>query len=153
MILSAFFDGLCEPVNPAGCGCGGFLIEPNPDYHGKLEGNFYFGRGAGMTNNVAEYLAAIATLKQIYQSGYRGPILLQGDSRIVIYQYTGKYQCHAPHLKKYLDRLFKARGCFEELILKWVDREHNQEADIQSRMAYERVTGRKCPVWQRNRVS
>lgn len=142
----AYFDGLCEP-NPGGWGCGGFIIEPHPGLAGRpLAGRQCFGRGPGVTNNTAEFGAALMALEAIWKAGYRGPVVLRGDSQLVVRQFTGRYQCAAPLLVPLLARLRKAGEAFASLELEWVGREQNEAADAESRAAYREATGREPPV-------
>jgi ribonuclease HI len=143
----AFFDGLCEPRNPGGYACGGFAIMPHES--NKLTmvvGGRCFGRGEDATNNGAEYQAALLALATIWRSGYRGPVTLRGDSQLVVRHFTGEYACKAERLVPLLARLKKAGECFESLTLEWVPRDANQEADLQSRIAYKAATGREPPA-------
>lgn len=142
----AYFDGLCEP-NPDGSACGGYAIMPHAsNAMTMIVGSRCFGRGDGMTNNVSEYRAALLALTTIWRSGYRGPVVLCGDSQLVVRQFTGQYTCQAKLLLPLLDRLRKSAECFEGLTLEWVPREANEEADLQSRIAYKKATGKDAPV-------
>jgi len=64
-------DGLCEPVNPGGFACWGFYAV---DAYGQRigEGRGCLGHGPGMTNNSAEYQAAIEALRWAAGEGLRG---------------------------------------------------------------------------------
>jgi ribonuclease HI len=142
----AYFDGLCEP-NPGGLACGGFVILPHEAIGGdRIAGHKSFGRGDNMTCNVAEYRAALLALGTLWQAGYRGPVLLRGDSQLVVRQFTGQYGCSAPLLVPLLARLKKAGESFAGLTLQWVFRGENEAADAESRAAYREVTGREPPV-------
>ena len=142
----AHFDGLTEP-NPCGWACGGYVILPHDTYRPSLiGGGACFGRGDGMTNNVAEYRAALLVLVQLWRDGWRGPVLLRGDSQLVVRQYSGDYACNAPLLVPLLGRLRDAGTQFAGLTLEWVPREQNEAADEQSRLAYRDATGRDAPV-------
>ena len=139
--MVAYFDGLCEP-NPSGHACGGWVVEGRED----LAGGEYLGHGSGCTNNAAEYQAALSVLRRIYRTGWRGPVVLRGDSQLVVRQYTGEYGCNAEGLIPLLAQLRKAATFFSALTLEWVTREENEAADQQSRRAYKDQTGREAPV-------
>jgi ribonuclease HI len=142
----AFFDGLCEP-NPGGWSCGGFIIDPHPGLAGRpLAGHQCFGCNPEMTNNVSEYRAALMALEAIWKAGYRGQVVLRGDSQLVVRQFTGQYGCAAPPLVPLLARLRKAGEAFASLELQWVGREENEAADAESREAYREATGKEPPV-------
>jgi ribonuclease HI len=139
----AYFDGLAEP-NP-GLGCGGYVILPHPALVDvPMSGHRAFGRP--LSNNQSEYMAALLALGTLWRAGYHGPVLLRGDSQLVVRQFQGRYGCKAKLLVPLLARLKKAGESFEGLTLQWVFREENQEADAESRAAYREVTGREPPV-------
>lgn len=144
--LIVYFDGLCEPVNPGGYACGGYYVAPHPFFmNTAYSGHRCFGYGKGFTNNVAEYAAALLALENVWRQGRRGRVILRGDSKIVCNQFNGTWRCESPLLKPLLNRLIKAQSTFDGLKLQWVEREHNQEADHESRIAYREATGREPP--------
>src|SRR6185369_4693422 len=85
-----FFDGCCEPRNPGGAAGYGAII---------YSGDKVVWRHAGMlpaspanSNNVAEYLALNAALDWFLTNGLTDrPILIKGDSQLVINQCSGKW--------------------------------------------------------------
>lgn len=146
--LIVYFDGLCEPSNPGGHACGGWCVDGHPD----LAGGRQYCSGPEATNNVAEYHAALDALRAVYAAGYRGPVRLYGDSKLVVEQVTGHWQCNAPHLIELRDQLKHAMTFFESVTVDWIPRESNEQADEQSRLAYQRETGTPAPIRQgRNR--
>lgn len=143
----AYFDGLCEPINPGGYACGGFFVPAHTFFMNTcFGGRKFFVHGDGATNNIAEYHAALFALEKLWCYGRRGPVILRGDSQLVVYQFSGKYKINSPLLKPFLYRLHKAADCFGGLILEWVPRDQNQDADAQSRLAYQETTGRIAPI-------
>ena len=90
------FDGLCEPKNPGGHGAWGFVI----CYDGqKIKQSGYLGEGQGITNNYAEYMALINSLKSAIELSLgENPVLVCGDSQLVINQMTGKYAVRSPRI-------------------------------------------------------
>ena len=151
MTVIAYFDGLCEPAypggkrNPGGCACAGWVVElaEGTAIAERITGHKHVCTGDGASNNRAEYEAALECLRVIYRTGYRGPVELRGDSQLVVRQFSGDYGCHAPHLQALLATLHKATLCFASVKLVWVPREQNEEADKQSRLAYEAERGRR----------
>jgi len=136
----AHFDGLVEPRNPGGHACGGWVILAHPAVQGletMLKGYTIYGHGEGMTSNLAEYSAALDALRAVYRVGWRGSVMLRGDSQLVIRQTTGQYACNVPHLIVLRDKLRGAMTHFESVTLEWVGRDDNEMADQQSRIAYE----------------
>ncbi len=140
--VHAYFDGLCEPRNPGGYACGGWCIEPHPDCDAfaerKAGGSFYL-HGAGATNNVAEYRAAIEALGAIHHAGYHGDVRLHGDSQLVVRQFNREWRCNKPELQELLTTLHSATIQFSSVTVVWVPRDQNAIADEQSRVAYRRA--------------
>jgi ribonuclease HI len=93
-----------------------------------------------MSNNVAEFLAALDCLRAIYKAGYRGPVALHGDSQLVVKLVNGEWECQAPHLQPLLERLHLAAQHFASVTMTWVPRTSNTEADEESRAAYKEAT-------------
>jgi ribonuclease HI len=91
------------------------------------------------TNNVAEYQAAIRGLEYLLSQGYRGPVVLQGDSELVLKHLQGAYRVRAPHLRPLYDRLVELARQFSELTPHWVPRELNQRADQLTKLAITRA--------------
>lgn len=137
-----YADGLCEPANPGGYACGGYVIEDHPQFFGR-KGNAAFCHGEEATNNVAEYEAALLCLRAVWNGGWRGSVILRTDSQLVVKQYTGAWACNKEHLQARLRKLRKAGSMFESLTLEWIPREDNWFADEQSRMAYRRAACRE----------
>ncbi len=138
-VVRVEFDGACEPpvrgrmgygfvVRGAGLDArGAGRVRPTPD-----------GRSS---NNIAEYAGAIAGLEFLRDAGYRGPVLLVGDSQLVVRQMNGEYEVRAPHLRPLSERLRALGGRFARLDVSWIPREQNAEADALSK----RGLGRAVP--------
>jgi ribonuclease HI len=132
------FDGLCEPINPRGIACYGFVI-----YSGGV--NVYSENGfvgAGMfgddvSNNVAEYIALIKGLKWLVENGlYDNEVVVQGDSQLVIYQLNHIYGVHAYRIIPLYEQAQKLIKNFKKIRFEWIPREKNSDADALSRRAY-----------------
>jgi ribonuclease HI len=136
----ASFDGLCHPRNPGGCACGGWHIAGLPD-GAEIRGSAFYIKGAGATNNIAEYRAATDALHAVSMTGWSGPVELRGDSQLVIRQFNGVYKVNRPHIAALLADLRDAADQFESVTAVWVPREENSIADAMSREAYYRETG------------
>jgi len=148
--VTCYFDGSCEPTNPGGTTTGGVVVATHPDVPalacGVTTNYIYDQGGAEATNNVAEYKAALDALRVVYRSGWRGPVVLRGDSQLVIHQFNGTWQCHAAHLLPYLAALHKAARFFEAVTAEWIPRTRNAAADAAARTAYERSLALPAPV-------
>jgi ribonuclease HI len=132
------FDGLCEPINPKGIACYGFVIYKNGEKIHE-EGGFV---GAGMfgddvSNNVAEYMALIKGLEWLIRNGMTDDeVIVYGDSRLIIYQLNNLYAVRAYRIIPLYERVQKLIPLFKKIIFKWIPREENIEADRLSRKAY-----------------
>ena len=131
----AYVDGAVEPVNPGGTGGWGFTIR---DHAGVLLKEGY-GRMAAkpeMTNNVAEYIAAGLALKAYQELGRPGPLLVRGDSKLVVMQMLGHWK---PRGGSYVKVYYRVKALLEKCSFvvqwEWVPREQNQRADALSKLA------------------
>jgi ribonuclease HI len=147
-----YFDGLCEPVNPGGVACYGWLLQ---DENGKTvaSGKGEYCRGHGATSNVAEWCALGFGLRWISDNCQTGgpvedlgALWIRGDSQVVIQQLAGKYQCHKPTMQRMHDRCWELLNqIFLPVEIEWIPREENEPADALSREAYRDVTGKDPP--------
>lgn len=139
--VRAWFDGLCEPVNPGGHGACGVIVEC--DGERVHEAARFLGSSDDdetMTNNVAEYTAVITALEYIATEYPDADATLFGDSQLIIRQLTGQYAVRSARLRPLWQR---ARSLLDDLdvTLEWIPREENEQADALSREAYhEHVT-------------
>ncbi|MEW5933448.1 MAG: ribonuclease HI [Bacillota bacterium] len=135
MGIAVWADGLCEPVNPGGIACYGWVAYR--DGRKLAEGWGVAAKGAEATNNVAEYRAVIEALEWLLAAGYRGePVEVRSDSQLVVCQLTGEYAVRSERVRPLYRRARRLLGQFRELRLRWVPREENEEADGLSRRAY-----------------
>jgi ribonuclease HI len=81
------------------------------------------------TNNVAEYTGAIRALEWLTGSGFRGRVVVRGDSELVIRQMRGEYEVRTPHLREYHAHLQRLATQFESVSFEWIPRTQNQRAD------------------------
>ena len=146
-----FFDGACAPINPGGMGCWAYILinegeaEPLKSDRGVLPA------APWVTNNVAEYWAlgcgmrAAERLSEV--AGRPKSLTIIGDSKLVIEQVSGRWQCRSPHLSQLCDRI-KARlfsiGIADKDFV-WVPREKNAQADALTELAYLEATGESMP--------
>lgn len=121
------FDGSCDP-NPGGRCTYGFVVWRD----GK---KIHEGRGVaappgpGATNNVAEYTGCIRAMEWLRYENTREPMILRGDSELVMKQLKGQYKVKSPLLAPLY---WRARELFTELPtlrLQWVPRHENEDAD------------------------
>ncbi len=130
------FDGACQRANAQALATYGFTIEGIGE---PIEGcGLAVPPGAPHpTNNVAEYVGAICALERLRSEGFRGHVILRGDSQLVIRQMTGEYRVESEHLHAYHDRLGQLVREFALVRFEWVPREQNERADALSKVALE----------------
>jgi len=93
MAVVVHVDGLCEPVNPNGVACYGYVIYRDGE---KLEEGCGVVDHPSPSNNVAEYTACIKALERLVQLGLTEDVLVRSDSQLLIYQLKGIYAVKAP---------------------------------------------------------
>jgi len=132
--VTAYVDGLCEPVNPGGVACYGYAVYRDGD---KLA------EGCGVidhpnpSNNVAEYTACIKVLEKLSELGLSGEsVTVRSDSQLLIYQLNGFYSVKAERVIPLYGKAVELAGRFKRIRFEWVPREQNSEADELSRKAY-----------------
>ena len=130
------FDGACQPPGSEGVAGWGFVID-GPGLHYEDFGLATRPYSPHSTNNVAEYVGAIRALEQLRSVGYSGPVVLEGDSQLVIRQMTGEYEVRTEHLKAYHGWLRRLADGFAKVEFRWVPREENALADALSKRAIE----------------
>ncbi|MEM4444127.1 MAG: RNase H family protein [Thermofilum sp.] len=95
-MITVYFDGLCEPVNPGGIAAYSFAAYRDGGLQPAILGAGY--RGDKVTNNVAELTALIRALEWLVANGYAGgKLVVKGDSRLVIRQLQGRYAVRSAH--------------------------------------------------------
>jgi ribonuclease HI len=122
------FDGSCEP-NPGGRMGMGWVItwEDGRTTTGQAEQPATHKN----TNNVAEYTACQFSLEAYRDAGGTGPVIVQGDSQLVIYQVNEQWSVKNPRLASLCFRIRKL-GRLLHATFVWVPREKNQAADMLS---------------------
>jgi len=81
-----------------------------------------------LTCNVAEYLGLIAGLRLAAEMGVR-TLIVEGDSKLVIEQVFGKWECRHPRLRALCSLARQLKTAFETVDGRWIPRERNGEAD------------------------
>ncbi len=122
------FDGSADP-NPGGrMGMGWHLLLPDgQSYEGTAEAP----AAPGNTNNRAEYMALIALLEEYRRVGRGFPLLVRGDSQLVIQQMLGKWQVNNPTLRELNATARQTVASIAGGVrFEWVPREQNRRADL-----------------------
>ncbi|HKT22574.1 MAG TPA: ribonuclease HI family protein [Nitrososphaerales archaeon] len=133
MTVTMYVDGLAEPANP-GTGTYGYLI---------YEGARKLTEGSGLagydvTSNFAEYTALVEALKRLRSMGVEGDVVVRSDSKLLVGQMSEQWKVKGG---MYLEKLKEARDLLKEfgsVRFEWIPRERNQEADLLTRVAYEK---------------
>jgi len=136
--LVLMFDGLFEAFNSDGIATYGLIIYQNGNIMYK-EGGLVGARSLGddVSNNVAEYTALVKGMEYIIKSGYKGQLIVKGDSQLVIRQMRGEYAVRARRLINLHERAKQLVQNFKSVAFEWVPREENVYADRLCRVAYE----------------
>jgi ribonuclease HI len=135
-MITVYVDGLCEPYNPKGIACYGYVIYR--DGQKVFEDKGVIGQGEGMTNNVAEYTALCKALLKLYEDKLTNEeVIVKSDSRLVVNQMNGCWDVHGGLYYRSYVQANILRKLFDKISFVWVPREENSEADKLSRIAYE----------------
>ena len=133
MTVTAYIDGLAMPRNP-GTGTFGFVIY---DSEKKLaEGSGLAGHN--VTSNFAEYTALAEALKRLKTMGVEGDVLIRSDSKLLVGHMSEGWKVKGG---MYVEKLKEVRDLmkgFGSIRFEWIPREENQEADLLTRIAYEK---------------
>jgi len=126
----AYFDGACEPVNPGGWGGWGFVIY-DPTGAKLTDGYGVMRPRPGISNNVAEYAGAGAAVKRYRELGRPGPLVILGDSQLVVMQMRGIWRTRESKLYYPVYERLQAllNTCSFHPQWYWVPRDQNATAD------------------------
>jgi ribonuclease HI len=139
-MIEAYFDGLCEP-NPGGVATYGFVIKRDGKKVHEGHGLAGTPRTPQATNNVAEYTGLIRALEWILGQKPKEPVVVRGDSDLIVKQVKGLYKVKSGLLAPLHA---EARELIEKLpgiTVEWVPRERNADADRLTNLAYAEYTG------------
>jgi ribonuclease HI len=134
------FDGACQPPKGPGVAAFGFTIE-GEGLAVEESGLATRPHSEHSTNNVAEYVGAIRALEWLREHGFRGAVVVCGDSQLVIRQMRGEYRVRTEHLRAYHDWLGRLAQEFQSVEWRWVRRNENVRADQLSKLALEEHRG------------
>lgn len=141
LILHA--DGGCQP-NPGDGTYGVVAIENGSRIYTCSQQIGY------ATNNIAEWRGAIAALEYALAGEWR-EVELRMDSRMVVMQLNGRWKVKHPGLKPLAAKgaavLAKLRERGTRVVVNWIGREYNAEADKAAGEA--RAVNPYAPIWSR----
>lgn len=136
-MIEAFFDGACDPNPGKNLAYGAVIYKDHstlPIY--TISKKYAYSGTELLTNNVAEYLGCIATLKYlIYKEWNKLPIHIKGDSKLVICQMNGDWGINSGIYKPYAERAFALLDLFPNIEFTHIRREFNTIADELSKLA------------------
>jgi ribonuclease HI len=146
-MIEAYFDGLCEP-NPGGVATYGFLIKKDGKKIHEGHGLAGTPKSPQATNNVAEYTGLLKALEWLVAQKPPGPIVVHGDSDLVIKQVQGLYKVKSGLLAPLHGRVQELLERLPGVTFEWVARERNADADRLTNLAYAEYTGQsmKAPT-------
>jgi ribonuclease HI len=87
---------------------------------------------AHATNNQAEYAGLLCGLELARQAGATR-LLVQGDSKLVVCQFTGEWQVKDPALQLCLAQARELAQAFDAVTASWIPRDENAAADAEVR--------------------
>ncbi len=127
--IDVFVDGASRG-NPGPAGMGVVFRQENrtlltlKDYLGEV------------TNNVAEYRALLAALKEATQRGLKR-LRIHTDSQLMERQLKGTYRVRQPHLRSLHQQVLEDLSSLEKYEILHIPRELNKEADELANLAIE----------------
>ena len=135
------FDGSCGPKNPGGTAAYGFALYRTGEQEPYKTGHGIIGTGSGMTNNLAEFHALAAGLRDFYEdhkTQRSGLLTVYGDSNLVIQIMNGVWRARPgkAYYEAYetaMTALMGVRRLGIRVTLDWVPRGQNAVADGLSR--------------------
>jgi len=133
MTVTVYVDGLSEPTNP-GTGTYGYVI---------FDGQKKVAEGSGLagynvTSNYAEYTALEQALSRLKSMRIEGDVLIRSDSKLLVGHLSSGWKVKGG---MYVEKLKAVRDLLKEfgsVRFEWIPREQNQEADLLTRIAYEK---------------
>ena len=133
MTVTAYIDGLAQPRNP-GTGTYGYVI-----YDGQKK----LAEGSGLagydvTSNYSEYAALEQALSRLRSMRVEGDVLIRSDSKLLVGHLSSGWKVKGG---MYVEKLKAVRDLLKEfgsVRFEWIPREENQEADLLTRIAYEK---------------
>jgi len=133
MTVIVYIDGLAQPSNP-GSGTYGYVV-----YDGQkkvAEGSGLAGHD--VTSNYAEYTALEQALSKLKAMKLEGDVLVRSDSQLLVGQMSAGWKVKGG---MYVEKLKAVKDLLREfgsVRFEWIPREQNQEADLLTRVAYEK---------------
>jgi len=141
------FDGLCEPANPAGIPCYGFLIKNETDLvlhreYGLVNSVKPFSPEAN--SNAAEYGSAVRAMQWLVENGcvnydHNYQIIVRGDSQLIMRKLKSEgFRSKAARITPLCEsaKVLRSKFAPSAIRFEWVKRDDNWEADDLAKKAY-----------------
>lgn len=133
--ICCYFDGAVQPHSPGGHGgLGMFILNRDVEVYSEAT---YIGRWHDLSNNIAEYAAAISVLRYLLKQGH-SRALVRGDSMLVVQQMRGKWKAKQGVYLPYYQEAWALKARLPDVEFEWIPREQNGRADGLSKIALER---------------
>jgi len=133
-IITLYFDGSCEPVNPGGNMGYGTLIKFGDRV--LFQNSECVPAAATNSNNVAEYMSLVRGLEWLIANKYQNePIIVRGDSQLVIRQMAGDWRAKGGRYFSAYKQAVALAAQFTDISFEWIPRAENADADNLSRSA------------------
>ena len=117
------FDGGANP-NPGPC-AGAFVIYQMDTMDILFEGGTFLPHG---TNNIGEYIGLLEGLKTCQEQHFDS-LLVEGDSKLVVYQVARKWNVNHAHLQAYQKKIHEILNSFSSVTIRHIYRDKNKKAD------------------------
>jgi ribonuclease HI len=127
MGIKCWFDGGCGPRNPGGHATYGAVVRDESDTR-IFVANGYLGEGPQMSNNVAEYAGICAVMEFLIESKIQQAVIF-GDSKLVVKQLNRQWKARGGLYLEQYKRAILLRDQLPHVVIKWIPRERNLEAD------------------------
>lgn len=128
--VACFFDGACRGNQFARKGPMWVAYVVGDEEHAHEIPDMATSRGPARSNNIAEYQALILLLRRLRElTGRRSRYLVQGDSQLVVYQMTGRYQVKDAKLLPLHDEARRLASGLP-VAFRWVPREKNRAGHL-----------------------
>lgn len=141
------FDGGCTK-NPGGVGTYGALLKIGGRVVDATCGRI----GRGLTSNMAEYRGLIEGLKLAGKHSPSGPIVVRGDSKLVIRQMRGEWRALDAKLQPLRREAQAAASALGDIEYRHVPRRQNRDADYLTRIALKGQTDAMTAISERHTV-
>lgn len=140
-MIEVYFDGLCDP-NPGGIATYGFVVKRGGKKVHVGHGLACPPKTPSATNNLAEYTGLLKALEYLVGEKTKEPVVVRGDSDLVVRQVRGEYKVKSPNLvplhRRAGELIAKLPGGVR---LEHVPRERNAEADRETNLALAEYRG------------